>query len=559
MKKFTWKAGITALSLLMVACSGSDENQNNQNNNENTSAHYELTVKLIGLNDESVSFDWLGKPYSANANITLTDSSSSYSPPDNIIYPDNYNCNSQTNQLTKLSYELLIECEGDIDNEMTRIEIQDPLPYRVNIKLQEQIYKIQHDSIQIENATLSSPQIISVEGPLLCELQENKQIDNTWDLHCEEYLIAAETTGYKAELEHYLITNSKKIALNIRSSSDEVATRVYTHLETQWFTINNNLYFITLENGQFKAVEKSSTNLTSLAKNNDTLYGLNDDGLYQLTDNLEWIKIKPITRKLASSLYLSDHTLSWLTENHQSLVLDRLVSQVIKSPTYANEEAITSSEHAAIAIDNGTVWLAKNAQSQWILIAVEVNGHTFGQVIQTLPEETQFAIWQQEDLKNTLLMIEDNKILSFVIEEQTMTWQPIKETSANIIAANQQILVSAKKLSNDQASLINLHLGSESISQDELTSELNLTASPLLALNENDNAFSQIKLTEPWLLFYVDGDVWITGGTIENSQKVLSNFTWEQFKMLNIITAGKSILLLEEFYDKNQTIHIINI
>ena len=178
------------------------------------------------------------------------------------------------------------------------------------------------------------------------------------------------------------------------------------------------------------------------------------------------------------------------------------------------------------------------------------------QVIQTLNKQQQFSLWQVNQSNNKLLMIEGDNILSFDVENQSMTWQPYKTTSANLIASHQDLLVTASQLSQSQAEITALYKGDNTLDNNQLIEHFNLASSPIIALRQESTAFSNITLEQGFLLFYIEGegDVWITDGTIENSKKIFSNKSWQEFTALKIVASGASILLLNNSQSQQDTL-----
>lgn len=559
MKIQLWKLSVISfLSLANIACSGGGGSSSNPTNPPApTDSQFELNVKLSGLNNESVSFDWLGKKYSINSGRQITATAAKYSNPTDIVFPDTHQCSSEINKLTDSNYELLVVCESKVVDNFSSILIDAALPYAVRVKLDDQIFTIKDHSIETQINTSSTPIVLSSDGPLLCDFTQSPQQSTDWRLACEEFVITSEQTTDNSGFEAMLISQNKRIPLGLTATTQPQNIAIHTVSSQSFFIFNNSIYSLKIDNGSSVTPNLFSGSFFSLVSHNDTLYSLASDGLYKFikTDGT-WLRVRPISQTVASPLFSSNNTLSWITRREGALVLDRFVSDSNKPSTNAAQQATEVSDHGAMSIQNGVFWLARDAANQWIFTAIEVMNNPVNQVIQTLNKQQQFALWQVNQSNNKLLMIEGDNILSFDVENQSMTWRPYKTTSADLIASHQDLLVTASQLSQSQAEITALYKGDSTLDNNQLIEHFNLASSPIIALRQESTAFSNITLEQGFLLFYIEGegDVWITDGTIENSKKIFSNKSWQEFTALKIVASGASVLLLNNSQSQQDTL-----
>lgn len=546
MKK-TWKlAAIAIFSLLNAACGGSESTPSTPvTTPDNT--QFNLAITLSGLSDSGVSFRWLGQSYSISTSQTVSVTAVSYSAPTELTFADTHQCTSTLSKANDTDYNWLISCEKKAVEQAFSILIDSPLPYAVDIKLNDDIFTIKEQSLATEIITSDTPTIVQTDGPLLCNLNPDSAQSAHWRLKCDEFLIATEPVANSTHTDVVLTTPTEKIQLTITGPAEGQNITLIHQAGSQYFLLGSTIY--SLQVGQNASIDLTALTgqFVSLTQHQQALYGLANDGLYRYSETLNtWQQLRPITRPLASALFVSGETLSWLTQMNDALLLDRWVNNANKSTTTADQQISQASDHGALSIDNGVMWLAKNQQNQWLLTAVELMANTVNQVIQTLDQYKQFALWQTDATTNQLLMIEGGSLATFTIENQSMSWQPYQATSADLVGAHKQLLVTATTLSQSQAQIHTLYHGKTELNHTALNNTFNWSSPAIIALQTDSTAFSSISIKHGLLLFYIEeqSEVWISDGTLNNTKRLLSDKSWQEFTNLKIIAAGQSVLLL---------------
>ena len=255
MKK-TWKlATIALLSLLNVACGSSDSSPTSPVTTP-SSTQFNLAITLSGLSENPVSFRWLGQSYSINANQTVSVTAASYSAPTELTYPDTHQCTATLSKATDTDYNWQITCEEKAVEQSVSVLIDSPLPYAVNIKLNDDLFTIKEQSLSTDIVTSSTPTIVYTDGPLLCNLDQDSTQNAHWRLTCDEFLIATEHTNNSLNTDVVLTTATEKMMLAITGPSEAQNVTLLNQAGTQYFLLDSTIY--SLQVGQNASIELSS-------------------------------------------------------------------------------------------------------------------------------------------------------------------------------------------------------------------------------------------------------------------------------------------------------------